>query len=462
MIVLTGRLVRALLHLRIVLHLCYLARPSARLRPLTVVLVAMWALSACQDAERMKIADAGTWKDPSDRSGVRTFCELPGSVQYTAAGVVTVPGPEGAPSVSFLQVPTGFCAHYFARLGNARQLRFAPGGELFVASPTTSTTGGGPGGWQAVVILIDDNQNGYADEPITFLSGLPSTQGMLFAPGYFYYQDHTRILRRPYRPGERQPSEPAELMADINYYASALHWPKTLDQADDGTIYVGNGGDQGELCDPAGPMRGGIFKLDGSPGGAAVAKGLRNAIAVRCQRGHNLCFASELARDYSADIGGREKLLPIREGDDWGFPCCATHDLPFPDVSPSPDCSNVVPEAVSFVIGDTPFSFDFEPGNWAAPYTGSVFIPLHGVAGSWVGARIVAVAVDPMTGVLLPGTTIAGTATGAMSDFASGWDDGLRAHGRPAALAFSADGRLFVANDTNGDILWIAPIGLER
>ncbi len=47
---------------------------------------------------------------------------------------------------------------------------------------------------------------------------------------------------------------------------------------------------------------------------------------------------------------------------------------------------------------------------------------------------------------------------GSMTDFATGWDDGTLTHGRPAAVEFSSDGRLFIANDNNGVIFWIAPM----
>jgi glucose/arabinose dehydrogenase len=396
------------------------------------------------------------------------FCDLPGSVRFTSNGIQTVAGGVGAGSFAFLHLPQGFCAHYFGNIGNVRQLRFAPNGDLFVASPTKSTTGGGLNGLAAVVILPDDDRDGVADNTITFLSSLPATQGILFANGHFYYQDDYRLLRLPYQPGDRAPSAPGQQIADTHqtattgYYTSFLHWTKTLDQADDGTIYVANGSDQDEVCDVARPFRGGIFKLDGSPAGRPVSKGFRNPAAVRCSRGHNVCFAAELSKDYSANDGGREKLVPIRDGDDWGFPCCATKNVPHTDIAERPDCGGVTPDDVSFFIGDTPFGFDFERGKWNTPHSGAVFVALHGAAGTWTGARVVVIATDPGTGMPKPGSNVPGTSTGAMADFATGWDDGSRANGRPAAIEFAPDGRMFIGNDNNGDIFWVAPADLPR
>jgi len=404
------------------------------------------------------VSDVGHVQVPFDARG--RFCDLPGSVQFTAGGKVIVTGGVGS-DLGFVTLPSGFCVHYFANVGNARQIRFAPGGELFVASPTTGTTGGGPGGQSAIVIFPDDDGDGVADSMITFLGGLPSTQGLLFAnDGFFYYQDATKIRRLPYKAGDRMPRGPGAQVVDVTVYSSNGHWPKTLDQADDGTIYVGNGGDEGEACDETRPFHGGILKLDGSPNGALVSRGFRNPIAVGCEHGKNLCFAVELARDFSSTLGGREKLVPIRQGDDWGHPCCYTQGVPFSDVTPLPNCSTTSPESVSFVIGHTPFGVAFETGKWPAPYTGSAFVPLHGAAGSWVGSKLAAIEVDPSTGLPKSATDLTGAPSGAMSDFATGWDDGARAHGRPANVAFAADGRLFLGNDNNGDIVWIAPLDL--
>jgi glucose/arabinose dehydrogenase len=128
------------------------------------------------------------------------------------------------------------------------------------------------------------------------------------------------------------------------------------------------------------------------------------------------------------------------------------------------NCSQVGVETVSFVIGDTPFGIDFETGKWPAPWGGRAFVTLHGVFGSWVGARIVGIARDPSTGMPLTATDFDGgeSANTNMIDFATGWDDGRQDHGRPAAVTFAPDGRLFVGDDQLGAVIWIAPVGLMQ
>jgi glucose/arabinose dehydrogenase len=421
------------------------------------------------------------------------FCSLPGSVISTAAGLVIIPGGDAStPDISWLSVPVGFCAHHFGRVYHTRQLRFAPDGDLFVASPSTSTPGGtAHGGLGQVLVLPDDDHDGIADSPITFFPnpavGQPSvtsTQGLMFHGDYFYYEDvdtsptnaTTFYIRRvPFRPGDRQPSAMVEKVTTISQsiVPQALeHWAKMIDFAQDGTMYVTNGSGQGQQCFSSAsanyePVFGAIFKVLADGSIQEVAKGFRNPIALRCEADHDVCLAVELALDGSGGQSGREKLVPVRQGDDWGFPCCATHNVPYSgvvyeDSRGTPDCSGVTPDTVSFAIGDTPFGIDFETGKWPAPWRGRAFVALHGVVGSWTGARIVAVGLDPATGGLLPASDVfpdAGTPN-AMLDFATGWDDHHQDHGRPTAIAFAPDGRLFLGDDWEGAIVWMAPVGL--
>jgi glucose/arabinose dehydrogenase len=392
-------------------------------------------------------------------AGLSGICALPGTVAFTGGGTVTVPGGSPSwPSLAFLHLPQGFCAHYFGKVGNARNMRFAPGGELFVASPTMLTTGNGQGGQDAIVVLPDDDHDGVADTPVSFLTGLTATQGMMFSPGWFYYQDGKKFLKVPYASGDRAPSAAGTVVVDVEYFYYPLHWPKGIDQADDGTIYISNGGDQAQQCVEPELFTGGILKIDGTAGGAQVAQGLRNPMSVRCQKGHNKCFATEMAKDYTAGAGGREKIIPIHQGDDWGFPCCASQNIPYTDVPSGTDCSKVTPENVSFFIGDSPFSLAFAPSTWPSPYAGSAIVALHGAAGNWVGTRVVAIATDPSTGDLVAGSNLDRKDMGGMSDFVTGWDDGQQDYGRAASVEFSTDGRLFVANDQTGVIFWVAPI----
>lgn len=433
---------------------------------------------ACSSGDPAKpdpapLADGGPPPSTSYDANVPFFCDLPGSIRFDGKTKTTVPGASGLPDLSWVTPPKGFCVHYFGTVGNARSLRFAPGGELFVTSPTRGTTGGGSNGKNAILVLPDDDRDGLADTQKPFLSNLPATQGMAFDTrrGLFFYQDDQKLLAVPYKTGDRTPSAtPAELTT-ISIYYSAIHWPRGIDIADDGTVYVTNGSDQGESCDQGHPFRGGVLALeetDGgvTPGGRPICKGFRNPIYLRCGRGHDKCFVTELTRDYSWKEGGREKLVPIREGDDWGYPCCATKDVPFPDVFPKPDCSGVAAEDVAFYVADTPMGFDFEPGRWPDPWKNRVVIAQHGQFGTWIGAKVVAVEMDTATGLPRNGGTLLPDGgqgnTGALIDFATGWDDGKLDHGRPADVTFAQDGRMFLADDNQGLVMWFAPVDLPK
>jgi glucose/arabinose dehydrogenase len=398
------------------------------------------------------------------------FCALPGSYVWTAQGVAIVPGAKTPPpDLGWLTLPQGFCAHYFGHVPTARQIRVAPGGDVFVASPTTTTTGGANNGIAGIVVLPDDDHDGTADQNLTFLDNLPSVQGLLFTGGYLYYQDNTIIRRVPFSKGDRQPSGASQIVTTMSMKQASEHWPKVMDVAQDGTIYVTNGGSQFDACESNfQTYAGGVYKLNPDGSTSMVCNGFRNPIALRCETDHDVCLAAELALDYSWNEDGREKIVPVRQGDNWGYPCCATQNTPYTgvtyaDTKATPDCSNVAPESASFLIGHTPFGIDFESGLWPAPWGGRAFVTLHGDAARWEGARVVGLALDPATGLPLPSTDLdGGSSAPNMMDFATGWDDGQKDHGRPAAITFAPDGRMFLGDDQRGFVVWIAPVGLMQ
>ena len=197
------------------------------------------------------------------------------------------------------------------------------------------------------------------------------------------------------------------------------------------------------------------MQSDGST--TEVAKGFRNPIALGARPTTTCASPPSWRSTTRAARAGREKIVPVRQGDDWGFPCCATQNLPYAntiydDTDQAPDCSRVAVESDSFVIGHTPFGIDFETGQWPAPWGGRVFVTLHGVFGTWEGARVVGIERDPNTGLPLPATDIDGgeTANGRHDRLRPGWDDGRQDHGRPAAITFAPDGRMFIGDDQLG------------
>jgi glucose/arabinose dehydrogenase len=164
-----------------------------------------------------------------------------------------------------------------------------------------------------------------------------------------------------------------------------------------------------------------------------------------------------MALDYSGSSGGREKLLPVHAGDDWGFPCCATTGIPYANVPAGTACGGVATELASFNIGESPFNIEFTPASWPAPWANQALVAMHGEAGSWTGARVLSIPLDLTTGLTVHASDLDGGTVG-MTNFATGWDDGTLQHGRPAALAVAPDGRLFVGNDDDGVIFWVAPL----
>jgi glucose/arabinose dehydrogenase len=403
-------------------------------------------------SDAQTISDSSTIQDAFVDAAVRvSSCGLPGSVQFSGGTATTVPGGDaGSSNLSFLKLPDGFCFHDFANVGNPMHMQFAPGGELFVASPTTLDSFGGPNGTNSILILADDNHDGYAETPITFVSSIDSTYGIAFDSTSIYYQNATAIMKRPYASGDRTPTNPETQVANITGYTSSLHWSKPIVVATDGTIYVGNGGDQGEACVQPPPARGGIYSL-ASSSGTATATGLRWPVDVRCAT-NGTCFGVDEGKDFSETDDGRSRLFPIRSGDYWGFPCCSTVNHAFTGISPAPDCSGVATEPVSFAITDYPRGFDFEKSVWPAPYKNVIAVGMLGDTGTHQGARIVTIATDAGGNPSAADDTVDAGGSN-MTTIASGWES--VAIPGPSDVKFSADGRLFVANAQTGDIFWI-------
>ena len=386
----------------------------------------------------------------------KKFCELPGT---------------DSPA---LKVPPEFCVREFTTTPviEARVLRFAPNGDLFVAAPSMDTPGGATDGPGAIVVLPDDDGDGRADAVLTYAGPTPRggstcalldkdpksfacVHGLLFTGGYLYFTRSNEVRRFPYTPGQRTaPPATSELVAMLGgENIEDARWTHTLELTKSGSIYVSRGRTDTSGCSAEQMARGAVFALHVEANGPLpltpeiVADGFRNPMYLRCSpTSCGECYASELTGDNWDGVGGREKLAMLdQKGASWGYPCCVGRDLAAPGATTETNCTAVGRELVSIPLHDTPFGLDFDRGGFPDPYRHGLFIALHGVRTSFGGTGVVFLKTDPTS--MRP--------TGEAKLFVDGFGKGSSA--RATDVAFAPDGRLFVADDTSGKIFWVAP-----
>jgi glucose/arabinose dehydrogenase len=358
------------------------------------------------------------------------------------------------PAVPGVTVPEGFCIRRYANVPTARVLAFAPNGDLFVASPSAGTPGGAPPGNGAIMVVTDDDHNGAGDTPRTFLSNVTDVHGLLFRRNALLYTTQSTVMSLAYCNGDRAATTTLDRHARVATLTGAVRWTHTLAESTDGRLMVSMGQYDISQCPAPDARAGSVLQIGaGMPeAGSTVVDGFRNPMYIRCKE-WGACYAAELSGDGWDSIGGREKLIEIRQGDRYGFPCCVDRGMPTPGATAAGTCMDIASSVQTYPLHDTPFGFDWAPSSWPAPYNGSFFVGLHGWVGSWTNAGVQWAPVDPATH----------RPTRASEWFVRGF--GRRTAGgndqRVSDLVFARDGRMFFADDQSGDIYWVAPTTLR-
>lgn len=141
----------------------------------------------------------------------------------------------------------------------ARVLRFAPNGDLFVAAPSMLTPGGAVDGPGAIVVLPDDDNDGRADAVVTYARPSPNlgnacatnevdpknmacVHGLAFAAGYLYFTCSNEVRRFPYVAGQRSAPAASERVATLGGAGIPdVRWTHTLEAHRSGSLYVSRG-----------------------------------------------------------------------------------------------------------------------------------------------------------------------------------------------------------------------------
>jgi glucose/arabinose dehydrogenase len=394
------------------------------------------------------------------------------------------PAPACAAGNGGLTLPSGFCATIFDdEAGGPRHIAVAANGDVFV---NRMSRGGG------VLALRDTNGDGKADVRETFGGG--GGTGIAVVPGWLYVDEASRIVRYPLPAGSLKPSGDAEVIVDGIPTGGHPARNFVLDGKGGLLVNIGSSSNSCQVAerqksspgnDPCTELeaRAGIWRFEANVPNQRFSPaqrwmtGLRNGMAMAMNPADGAVYAGSHGRDGLAQQWGfteqqsaelpSEEVVRVAQGADAGWPYCY-YDQIQKKLVLAPEyggdgkqvgrCAGKAQPVVAFPGHWAPMSALFYTGRaFPAKYRDGMFIAFHG---SWnrlpLPQQGFRVSFAPMRG---------GKFTGDYETFADGFAGGeirsmpnAAAH-RPAGLAQSPDGGIYVTDDNHGRIWKIVYVG---
>ena len=388
-----------------------------------------------------------------------------------------------APANTCGMVPTGallpawtadphFCLiRYADGVSGARELVFAPNGDLFVA-------GGGQ-----VVVLFDSDGNGISEgggERATFASVPGGNHGLAVTSTHVYASSATTVYRWSYAPGQRLAAGPPETV--VQGIPGGGHVTRTLVVDNQNRLYVsvGSASNVDPPASPATATRALIRRYDVAAipaGGYAASDGELFAYGLRNEVG--LAFDSQ-GRLWGVE-NGRDDLLgsnhfdnpaeevnlfdPGRPGRNYGYPTCWSEGLWTAPEARGPgtqhvdpdqpgsmteascqDPNLVVPPIYALRAHLAPLDIlEYTGTGYPANYRGNFFITSHG---SWnrENGQVGRIIIRVQPGAGMPVSTFLGEANPAGALREGEWAI------RPVSIATDPSGLLTFSDDATGTI----------
>ncbi|MEP6590215.1 MAG: PQQ-dependent sugar dehydrogenase [Gemmatimonadota bacterium] len=377
-----------------------------------------------------------------------------------------------------MAVAPGFCVRAFAtQVGDVRHLVVHPSGVVVAATRSP------PG----LLRLEDTDQDGRADASVRFGPG-EGGSGVAWRDGWLYFATDNAIYRYRWPAASRAPDTLSELVAEGlpesgNGYA---HNAKGIAFGRDGALYVSVGSatdncqvdediaQPGRFPCPDLLKRAGVWRLAPSPGATTwarvqVATGLRNAMAIGVDPGSGRVWGITHGRDFLGKLWSwsatesamqpAELLVEIKPGTDFGWPYCMgyyqpaqTKLVPAPEyqgnTAAAADCSKKTAPSAGFPGHWAPMGLTFAPSTWPAEWSHGMVIAFH-------GSRSRAPLPEDGHYVVYLATDASGSPVGEPRIL-------LRSLGaagtlRPAGVAFTSTGMLYVSDDDHGIVYRIEP-----
>ncbi|HLI96026.1 MAG TPA: hypothetical protein VKT72_08070 [Candidatus Baltobacteraceae bacterium] len=350
--------------------------------------------------------------------------------------------------MAMLHVPPAFTITQVAAVPGARELAFAPNGDLFV----------GTRGEDVYVVRRADGSN--PDQPRVYVhfNDTPAS-GVAYGNGALYVGTQHAIWRvqngRPDKIADvRMGSPPPGSDGDVHSTTSVIF---------DGSTLYASVGSSCNACVEIDPTRATVGKVENGRY-VPIANRIRNAIALAVDPSTRALWVSNAGQDdwttghpyeFFDDVTAHG--APV----DYGWPFCAEDHR---QTSAGHSCTDQTVPAVVFPAYETPIGAVFYPADmharYAFPseYAGGAFVTLHG---SWHGPA------QGLSGFLPPRVVFVPMHGGhpardvdwsnpatQWTTFVSGYQNGGTPArvGRPTGIAIGPQGDLFIADDESGAI----------
>lgn len=345
--------------------------------------------------------------------------------------------------LSQLKVPAGFTVTVVASgLGKPRMMEVTDDGSLYVTRRDAGD----------VLLLKDRDGDGKFDDMKAVVSQFKGVHGIA-RQGNFLYLCANRELKRYTINPDGSLKDTMNIFLDLP--DGGQHGNRTLAFGPDGMLYLSVGSDCND-CNETNPEHATMLRINpDSMTRMIYARGLRNTIGFDWRPGTSELWGMDNGTDWRGDEIPPEELNQIRQGSHYGWPLVFGKQVPDhtredPNGSTKEAFAKMTePAVLTFPAHSAPINFRFlRSMAFPATYRNDAIVSWHG---SWNRKK--------PEGYKVQRIHFENGKPVRVDDFFSGFlsADGSTRFGRPAGIAVSNDGKIYVSDDENGIIYCIAP-----
>ena len=333
-------------------------------------------------------------------------------------------------NIEMLKLDPGFKISIFASdLDQPRQMIESKNGTIFIGERSGQ-----------IIALVDSDGNGQADSRRVIADDLTYSTGVSIFEGDLYFSEISKIWKIQDIENWLQKNSsgfPEKILVTQDLPEDKWHGWKWLQHNAEGDIYT-NVGAPCNICLSENPQYASIIRLS-NDNWEYVARGVRNSVGFDFHPETHKLYFGDNGRDWLGDDSPACELNRVDEdGLFYGFPYQHALNVKDPEYGDLESGYDYVDPILELGAHVAPTGLAFYDGEmFPKKYKNNIFITLHG---SWnrskkVGYKVIRVVLDGEGDVV------------DTKDFISGWLDGEKVLGRPAAPLIISDGSLLISDD---------------